>query len=352
MLFPVSPEANNGTGLSMSPSEGSSAVPDQAVSTPPEPQGQPAETTPPQTTTEAKPATTTEVQPVTTPAVVTPEPGADFKFKGPDGKEYSWQEFETARQSGLLMSDYTKKTQELGEQRKQVEAEVARVAEQKRLADLGVQRLLENPDHYAKLRQDAGLVPKGPDPIADAGTWAQARYQQYVAAGREAEATDAQIRMDLILAQNRTMMDRLNTQETAAKAAVDQAARAADDARRGAELEQAALQYERARDGMLADKKNATANTPLGKDLVDAFVAKALNANQPVDLAAIVAKVADLTNTAVKQYGDTKTQDANSTAPHMRGGGAPRVPDKPKFDNTIGAFGQIAKHLSGGGTGG
>lgn len=350
MLFPVTPEANNGTGLSMTSNEASSAVPDQAVSTPPEPQGQPAETTP------IKPETAPTPPPATTP--VTPEQpkvdaaATDFKFKGPDGKEYSWTEYEQAKQSSLLMSDYTKKTQELATQRAEVDARAATIAEQKRLADLGVQRLLENPEHYNRLRSEAGLVPKGPDPLDNAQNWVQARYEQYRQAGREAEATDAQLRTDLLLAQNRTLSERVKGQEQRAQEQIAQAANAAQQARVRADLETQAIQYERARDAMLADPKHVSANTPIGKDLVDAFVAKAVNAGEQVDLQAIVAKVADITNTAVKQYGDNKARDAGSTAPHMRGGGAPRVPDKPKFDNTIGSFGQIAKHLAGGGTGG
>lgn len=292
-----------------------------------------------------KPEPTPQADPVTEPeAPETKEPAAD-----PDDAAKS-----QVTDADRALAD------PLAERQRELDARESAFNERERLAREGINRLLADPNEYARARKELGIeTPEaddpratGPDPFKNPDAW---RYQQTLAYQRLAERdgktwTAPQIReaVERDLGETRAELyaNRLDRIERAEQERERQGREtvAQHKARMDADAQEKAL-------GPLM-----TAAWPKGvpseaRENVDAHIALARARGQKPDLAAVVAKVSGLVQSTVKTYiAGKKDLAARTQAAASRGSGETPAPVNPidRLPATLDSITAIGEMRAGG----
>lgn len=229
----------------------------------------------------------------------------------------------------LKADDYTRKTQAAAKEREEIAQHKAQLEiQQKQLKDS-----ISDPAKLFELQRQQG-VPAGPSPILHADQWRQARAQDYARNGWDL-STDARgqpnnpehysaclssINQELSQAQTRALMEN--------QARLYQEMQNRDQATK---MAQESMAQEKQLQSLMKLPANKMADNDEGRELVTMYADAARAKGQAVNLPAIVAKVAAYHAKLVKSYAQGKQQQARSTAPLQRGGGAARAPETPEI---------------------
>lgn len=258
-------------------------------------------------------------------------PADDPEVTLPDGSKAKWSDVQRWKSGHMMQSDYTKKTTEVAELRRSLESERREFDRVRQAAEEGLRRVMEDPNEYARLRASRGLAGATIDPFTQAEQWIQARRQQYVQAGLEAEATPEQLRLDL-------MEHKLHLQNQR----FEQIQQQAQETTRRAAEEQEALQLEKTLTTLMTKYK--AADTPIGREMVEGFLAREINrGNESPDIESIVKRVAEIQSETLRQYAGKKADQARSVSGITRGRGQPRAPDKKDYGGEVSSFREMAE---------
>ena len=286
-----------------------------APAAPPEP-GVPAEgVASPEAEATGEPAApaseATPGQPAGEPPAATPE---DPEFDIPGEGRMKLSEYRALKAGHLKDQDYTHKTQQLADQRKEMESQLQQ-------HQRWLMQALTDPKAADGLRVALGFqaqAPAGPDPVTAPEEWMDAKYTEMVRGGAKGEEiTRGYMENQLIQAQNKSLHTKLQSfeqQQTQARQSFDN--------------ERHALAMERSIVNELARPGNELINNDRGRDLVDRFISAAVQRGQQVDVGQITAEVKSLAAGWVGQYVNKKTEQARATAPVGKGGGATAAPQK------------------------
>lgn len=251
-------------------------------------------------------------------------PAKPVEFSLPDGTKATAEQIAQWKAGAMMEADYRRKTQELADQRRQLdEQRQAREAEE-------------------RVRQEAARQANVIDPITAADRWKQTRYGQYVehykAQGRDPQEIDwRDIEMDHMAATQRVMLENQQKQ-----------AQSLTERERQADVERQTMWLDRTIDQQLARDEYKLANTPEGQEDVRAHLAATLHANgeiTAVDIEAAVKKVHSRAHAYVSKYVNGKQSAVDKTSGIARGGGQSRAPERKKYPAELSSIRDLSNDL-------
>lgn len=258
----------------------------------------------------------------------------DSEIELPDKTKAKWSEVQAWRDGQMKASDYTQKTQSLAEERREFERYKAQVEE-------GYRRILENPSLYEQVRQERGLGQRVVDPFNAPDQWVNARRQQYIQAGMQEQATQEQLQMDLLMHQNKMLMERQTRSE-----------REWQERSSAAKAEQEAVALERTLSGLFAKPEYQAASTQVGREMVEGLIAREINAGRQPNYEAIVRRVAQHHAEVIKGHIEKKQEKARVPGQLSKGGGLPKPATKKNYGADLDSFRNMAYDRHGGNQGG
>jgi hypothetical protein len=246
-----------------------------------------------------------------------PAAPAEATFALPDGTKLTAAQIQEAMSKA---ADYTKKTQELADQRRAIEAEQQQRQQQE------------------QKRQSENLI----DPITQANDWQRIYYEQlcneYTKAGKDpATITAQQVQLAHLQATQNVMVERLNASESA---------RAQETAR--ADVERQRQWLGNTMDAHLNKEENVVVKTAEGRRAVRAELALALNERGEItekDVADAVAHVRGQHQAIINSYVTSKSKTAATTNGIARGGGQVRAPEVKKLPAEMSSLRALEKEL-------
>lgn len=297
-----------------SPPPAAPAAPDVPATTP--------DTLPDMPDGEDAPATETDT-PDGEDAPAADEPSFDLG----DGTKLTASQIKALQAGAMKAQDYTRKTQELAEERRKIDAEKAQAQAAK--------------DHAAQ-QQAANVI----DPFRQADQWKRARYQQYVDVYRQNGRDPSEIDF------NQVQSDWIEARQNVMYEATQRAEQAVSQRETERRVEGERQWLASTIKTTLGRDEFKLANTPDGEEDVRAHLALTMHEKGEItatDIEAAVRKVHGRYHARVGAYVNGKKSTTNSTTPISRGGGQTRAPEKKVLPADLDSLRTIGRNLGSGG---